>query len=236
MGEEATAFARRFFDGVELVRLERDDPKELRGRFGRPLAYAIVEKDGRWTSYNEECIRAGMSPYFTKYGYSRRFHKDFSHAEAEAREAKRGIWNPNAQSYGDYDERKAWWNARADFIRAFEHEANRRDDFILLSHWDAPERLEQNLGKDVTVLSTIERIKHFEGLVRVSLTMAPEGSLPIIFFDKGVFEKSELAAFDREPVRVRGRVERYTKGRYTTLQIVVDDPAQVTTPELPSGS
>lgn len=234
MGERATEFAIAFFEGAEVVRLERDDPKELRGHYGRPLAYALIQKDGRWTSYNEECIRAGMSPYFTKYGYSRRFHNDFSHAEAEARRAGRGIWDPNSESYGDYDERKAWWNARADFIRAFEHEANRRDDFILLSHWDAAVRLESKLGEEVTVLSTVTRIKHFKTLVRVSLAMERNNHFPIIFFDREVFGRSGLAEYDREPIRVRGRVERYTKGEYSTLQIVVTDPSQVTTPALPS--
>lgn len=233
MGEEASKFAEAFFEGAKTVRLERDDPKEIRGHFGRPLAYALVQKQGRWTSYNVECVRAGMSPYFTKYGYSHRFHNQLSHAEAEAREAQRGIWSPDARGYGDYDERKAWWNARADFIRAFEHEASRRDDLILLSHWDARARLEANLGQSVTVLSTVERINHFKGLVRVELAMEPERPLPIIFFDASVFGRSRIAAYEREPVRVRGRVERYTKGRYSTLQIVVDDPAQVTTPSLP---
>jgi endonuclease YncB( thermonuclease family) len=235
MGEEASEFAEAFFADAKSVRLERDDPKEIRGHFGRPLAYALVEKRGRWTSYNVECVRAGMSPYFTKYGYSHRFHNQFSHAEAEARQAERGIWNPEAQGYGDYDERKAWWNARADFIRAFEHEASGRKDLIMLSHWDAPTQLEASLGKNVTVLSTVERIKRFKGLVRVSLAMEPDRPFPIIFFDREVFKQSRVAAYAGEPIRVRGRVERYTKGSYTTLQIVVDDPAQVTTPSLPGG-
>jgi hypothetical protein len=177
-----------------------------------------------------------MSPYFTKYGYSHRFHNQLTHAEAEAREAQRGIWNPKAQGYGDYEERKAWWNARADFIRAFEHEANRQSDFILLSHWDARNRLEANLGKEVTVLSTVDRIRHFKGLVRVSLDMEPKRPFPIIFFDRAAFHESGVADYEGEPIRVHGRVERYTKGNYSTLQIVVDDPAQVTTPELPGGS
>jgi endonuclease YncB( thermonuclease family) len=47
MGEQATDFAKAFFGGAEAVRLERDDPKEIRGHFGRPLAYAFVKKNGR---------------------------------------------------------------------------------------------------------------------------------------------------------------------------------------------
>ena len=233
LGEEAATFAEAFFEGAEVVRLERDDPKEIRGHFGRLLAYAFVKKNGRWTSYSVECVRAGMSPYFTKYGYSRRFHNQLTHAEAEAREAKRGIWNPSAKGYGDYDERKAWWDARADFIRVFEHEASRRDDFILLSQWDALERLEENVGKSVTVLSTVDRIDRFKGLVRVSLAAQNKQRFPIIFFDRRVFRVSGIEGFKGEPVTVRGTVERYAKGRYRTLQIVAQDPDQVGLPSLP---
>jgi len=234
MGEEAKAFAEAFFAGAETVRLERDDPKTLRGGYGRALAYAFVEKDGRWTSYNIECVRAGMSPYFTKYGYSQRFHNQFSRAEAEARLAQRGIWSPRARGYGDYEERKAWWNARADFLRAFAEEANGRANFIDLAHWDAPEELERHIGREVTVLSTIREIKGFKRLVRVRLSMAGEQRFPIIFFDRGVFQATGIAAFQGEPVLVRGNVQRYEKGDYQTLQIVVDDAAQVTLPTLPT--
>ena len=233
MGERATEFAKAFFGGAELVRLERDDPKEIRGHFGRLLAYAFVKKKGRWTSYNVECVRAGMSPYFTKYGYSHRFHNQLTHAEAEARAAKRGIWDPNAEGYDDYDERKAWWNARADFIRAFEHEANRRDDYIQLTHWDALVELEDKLGQEVTILSTVESIRHFKGLVRVAMARQRGSAVPVIFFDKDVFRKSGIDRYKHEPVSVRGTVERYEKGNYRTLQIVVKEPAQVMLAKLP---
>jgi endonuclease YncB( thermonuclease family) len=233
LGEEATEFAKAFFDGAGVVRLERDDPKEIRGHFGRLLAYVFVKKNGRWTSYNVEAVRAGMSPYFTKYGYSHRFHNQFTHAEAEAREAKRGIWKPDAQGYGDYDERKAWWNARADFIRAFEHEANRRDDYIQLTHWDALQQLEDDLGQSVTILSTVEDIRHFKGLVRVALAKQRGSAFPVIFFDRDVFRQSGIDRYRREPVMIRGAVERYEKGSYRTLQIVVKDPAQVVLASLP---
>lgn len=233
MGEEAKRFAEAFFEDVDLVRLERDHKKEIRGHYGRLLAYAIVQKEGRWVPYNVECVRAGMSPYFTKYGYSNRFHKDFAAAETEAREAQRGIWNPAAQGYGDYEERRVWWNARADFIRAFEHEASGRDDYIQLSRWDAEARLEEALGRDVTVLSTIVRIKHFKKVVKVELAAPDEARFPVIFFDKDVFVRSGIGDYDKEPIMVRGKVERYEKGSYSTLQIVVRDAAQVTLPTLP---
>lgn len=233
MGEEAAKFAEGFFQGAEVVRLERDDPKKRRGNYGRLLAYAFVERDGRWTSYSVACVRAGMSPYFTKYGYSRRFHDELKSAEAEARKAKRGIWNPNAKGYGDYDERRAWWGARADFIGAFEDRAERSDDLIPLSHYDAHERLEENVGKQVTVMSTVDRIESFKGLVRVSLAAQNKQRFPIIFFDRRAFRASGLERFKGEPVTVRGTVERYAKGSYRTLQIVVQEPDQVGLPSLP---
>jgi len=233
MGEEAARFAREFFDGVDQVRLERDDPKEIRGHFGRLLAYAFVQKNGRWTSYNVECVRAGMSPYFTKYGYSQRFHNPLASAETEARQAQRGIWNPEAQGYGDYDERKAWWNARADFIRAFGHEASRSDDYIQMTHWDALKQLEHKLGQEVTILSTVEKIHHFKGLVRVSLAAPRRDGFPLIFFDRNVFQESGIDRYKQEPIRARGTVERYEKGDYRTLQIVVKKPTQLSFPSLP---
>jgi len=235
MGEEASEFAKSFFEGAEVVRLERDDPKKLRGNFGRVLAYAFVSKNGKWTSYNVECVRAGMSPYFTKYGYSHRFHNQLSHAEAEAREAQRGIWSPEAKGYGDYDERKAWWDARADFIRTFEHEASGRDDYIDLTRWDAEQTLEEHLEREVTVLSTVDRIRRFKKLVRVTLTMKKGKTFPIIFFDEEAFEQSNVSAYAKEPIRVRGVVSRYEKGSYRTLQIVADSASQVTLPKLPAS-
>lgn len=234
MGEEAKAFAEAFFDGAQTVRLERDDPRKLRGGFGRVLAYAFVKKDGRWTSYSVECVRAGMSPYFTKYGYSHRFHNDFVRAEAEARENQRGIWDPKARGYGDYAERTAWWNARADVLRAFELDGRGRDDFIDLSHSDAAEHLEAKLGEQVTVLATIDRIKRFKTLTRVTLTMSDKERFPLIFFDREVFEKSGIARFRGEPILARGEVARYRKGDYETLQIVIDSPEQLVLPALPS--
>lgn len=233
MGDQATQFAETFFEGVEAVRLERDDPKAIRGRFGRLLAYAFVQKDGKWTSYNVETVRAGMSPYFTKYGYSHRFHTQFARAEAEARQAARGIWDPNAQGYGDYVERKDWWDARADFIQAAEHSAAGGDSLIVLTDSDAREQLREKLGEEVTVLGTVEKVQHFKRLVRVFLGGEQRKDFPIIFFNKKAFSESGLGRYKREPVTVRGSIERYKRGNTMTLQIVVDDPAQIGLPLLP---
>src|SRR5262249_5957887 len=91
LGEDAKAFAQDFFNAVPSVGLERDHPGELRDYYGRYLVYVMVKKDGEWLNYNLECVRHGFSPYFVKYGRSRRFHRAFVEAQITARTAKIGI-------------------------------------------------------------------------------------------------------------------------------------------------
>jgi endonuclease YncB( thermonuclease family) len=236
MGEEAKKFSQRFFDGVGRVRFERDDPKEIRDRFGRYLAYAFVRKNGRWVNYNIEAVRAGMSPYFTKYSFSRRFHDDFVAAEKEAQAARRGIWNPATQSYHDYDERKAWWNARAEFIKTFERDSRGRDDFIVLTHWDSLVRLERKMGQEVTVLGTVGRVFLGDrGVTRVMLSRRERSDLALIFFDKDVFAGSGIGRYEGEFVRVSGVVEEYRNPRNNSrqLQLLISLPSQVVVSDVP---
>ncbi len=238
LGEEAKQFAKAFFAGVERVRLERDHPKEIRGRYGRYLAYVFAFKDGRWRNYNVEAVRAGMSPYFTKYGYSRRFHDEFVAAEAEARKQQLGIWDPAKRHYPDYDERTAWWNARADFIAAFEASAGDKADHIALTNWDAIARLEQHLGKEVTLLGSVGAIRLGDrGPTRVLLSRRMFNDFPLIFFDKDVFGTSNIARFDGEYIVVRGFVSEYEDRRKKrrVLQIVVDRPGQISGSEKVPG-
>ncbi len=237
MGEEATKFAKKWFKGVTRVRLERDHPKDMRGRYGRYLSYVIAYKDGKWQNYNVECVRAGMSPYFMKYGYSRRFHDEFVAAQNEARAAKRGIWDPTKQHYPDYDERLAWWTARAEFVKRFEADAAGKDNFIVLGHWDSLTKLEANVGKEVEVLSTIGQIRLGQGRAphRVMLSRRIGSDFPLIYFDKDMFGASGVSRWKGEFVRARGTVTKYyNKYRKThQLQIVVELPSQVVGPTLP---
>ncbi len=230
LGMDAKDFALKFFDGVETVKLERDHPKEIRGLFGRYLAYVFVRKHGEWVNYNVECVRAGMSPYFTKYSYSRRFHDQFVAAQREAQQKKIGIWDPTKEHYRDYEERLAWWNARGDFIRAFEKEAQGKDNYIVLTNWDAMRRLEQHEGKEVVILATVGKIKLGQrGPTRVSLSRRIMGDFPLIFFDKDVFGSSRIARFKGEFVKVTGTVTRYRDKRRKRdeLQMVINLPGQV---------
>lgn len=229
MGEVAKEFAKKFFEGVDVVRLERDHPKEIRDRYNRYLAYVFARKNGEWVNYNVEAVRAGMSPYFTKYGYSRRFHDLFAQAQREAQQKELGIWNPSTLHYRDYVLRLEWWDARADFLMEFETEAAGKENYIDLSHWDAMRRLEKFEGREVVVLGSIEEIVLGDkGPTRVKLSRRLGGSFPLIFFDKDVFGSSHIARWQGEYVRVKGTVTRYRSrfGR-EELQIVVNFPGQV---------
>lgn len=240
MGMKAKKFAEDFFRGVARVRLERDHPKDLRDVYDRHLVYVFVEKDGTWVNYNVEAVRAGMSPYFTKYGFSRRFHQAFVEAQDEARKAKRGIWDPDEQHYPDYDLRLRWWNARARFIEKFEKLAAGRDDHIVLTHWDAVDRLAAAEGQEVRLLGNVGRIYPARGRAptRVLLTKQRSSSVPLIFFDDEVFENSRIAEAVGELVVVRGTVSTYRarskrgKGQAREqLQIVIRLPEQIVVSE-----
>jgi endonuclease YncB( thermonuclease family) len=235
LGMAAKKFAEEFFADVTEVRLERDHPKDLRDRYNRYLAYAFAKKDGKWVNYNVECVRAGMSPYFTKYGHASRFHEEFVAAQAEARASKRGIWEPGTEHYTDYDVRLAWWDARGEFVAQFERDATKRDDLITLTHWDSLYRLEGMVGDEVELLATVGDIRMGKGgaPTRAMLSRRMFSDFALVFFDDEVFAASRISEAKGEFVRVRGTVSEYEfkgkRGRKgnKVLQMVIRHPEQV---------
>jgi len=237
LGEEAAEYAREFFRGVSRVRLERDHPGEIRDFYGRYLAYVFVERDGEWVNYNIEVVRAGYSPYYAKYGQSRRFHKEFQQAEAEARAARRGIWDETKEGYPDYPERLTWWNARGEQIDAFERLGEADPEvWIPITRWDAPARLEKRVGREVVVLGTVQEVKRGEkGPSIITLSRSRGNNLDVVIFDKDVFNAIEPDKYKGEYVQIHGWVSKYTNKyrRRTVLQLVVHLPSQVMTPGTP---
>ncbi len=230
LGEDAKHFASDFFKGVHNVHLELDHPKEVRGRFNRFLTYVFADKDGERVNYNLECVRAGLSPYFTKYGYSRRFHGEFVAAQAEARAAGLGIWDPTKQHYTDYDARLAWWDARADYIAAFEAEAEKHNNYVVLTHFDSNDRLRALLGREVVVLATVGDVRLSNtGPTKVMLSRRMFSDFPVIFFDKEVFAATGILQHKGEHVQIRGIVSSwYNKyQKRDVLQIEVKLAGQV---------
>lgn len=230
LGEEAKRFAEDFFRDVDVVRLERDHPEEVRGYFGRFLTYVFALKDGKWVHYNVEAVRAGMSPYFTKYGYSRRFHDEFVRAQEEARAARRGIWDPTKQHYPDYDERLAWWNARADCLRRMEQEAEGRQDFVFLTRWNAPARLREMVGREAVVVGAVASVARKDRVAIVRLARRKNEDFPLVFFDFNVLEKSGIERHEGEYVRAQGVIRLYRDPRRSDreeVEMVIERPEQV---------
>ncbi|MDB4953392.1 MAG: hypothetical protein JWO36_961 [Myxococcales bacterium] len=222
LGEQAKEFAIKFFDGVDKVRLERDDPQEIRDRYDRYLAYVFVKKDGQWVNYNVEAVRAGMAPYFPKYGRSRRFHQEFVEAEAQAKANQLGIWAPGAQAYSDYPEREAWWAARGDFIEKFRNAAKANPNYIDVTHADALTNLEALIGKDVVVLGIVDAVRTSDkGPARVMLSGVQKSDFPLIFFDKKLVAASGIAIWQGEPVVVSGVPSIYENPHTHAKQIEI---------------
>jgi len=236
LGEDAKHFADNFFADVDKVRLERDHPAEIRDRYNRYLAYVFVNRGGKWVNYNVEAVRAGMGPYFPKYGQSRRFHAEFVAAQQEARAAKRGIWAPNVMSYPDYDERLAWWNARGAFVEEFRKEGEGKPNYVDISHWDATQQLENLVGKEVKVLGTVGDVFiGTKGPTRVTLSRQQFSDFPIVFFDRDVFTQSGIANWKGEYVVVTGVPTLY-ENRHTLkkqVQIVIDRASQIRLSQVP---
>lgn len=239
MGEAAKAWGQRWFEGVTRVRVERDHPAEVLDRFDRYLAYVLAEKDGRWLNYNVELVRAGMSPYFPKYGNSRRFHQEFALAQAEAKAQRRGIWQPGATAYPDYAEREAWWTARGDFVAAFRQEADGKPDHIDITQADALTRLEARVGKEVHVLGTIDDVaRRSRGGSRsphAKMEHDRRRSLSLVFADLDVFEASGIAAWEGEFVIVSGvpALREAPRGGEKQLRITIDRATQIRRSKVP---
>ena len=230
LGEDAKHFAQAFFDGVATVRLERDHPGEIRDYYGRYLAYVLVEKDGQWLNYNLEAVRAGMTPYFVKYGRSRRFHQQFLDAQAAAREAQLGIWKPGAMHYDDYEERLRWWGEREAAITRFEaQQALHPDSMIALTRFDALVRLEQRLGQETVILGSVsDVVQGPRGPTLVKLARSRVQSFDVVFFDKDLLLASGLTQKKGEYVQVKGKISRYHDARGRDhLQLVVASAGQV---------
>jgi micrococcal nuclease len=60
----------------------------IRGNHGRLLAYVFV--NGK--NLNVDLVRQGLSPYYTKYGKSKKYDAEFRAAERKARKEKLNIW------------------------------------------------------------------------------------------------------------------------------------------------
>jgi micrococcal nuclease len=94
MGKTASNYTKKRLKG-RYVDLEFEGP--LRGNYNRLLSYLILDGE----NFNLELVKQGLSPYYTKYGLSKKYDQEFRAAERYARGHKLHIWgDPDlAQKY-----------------------------------------------------------------------------------------------------------------------------------------
>jgi len=224
-GFETWDWAKDFTKDVESVRIEKDDTTRGMDAFGRYLVYLFMKKDGKYINYNLECVRLGYSPYYNKYGNSKRFHNDFIVAQEYAKKNKLGIWNEKSKCYPDYDKRLVWWNKRAVQIENFEKKFASIDNYFNITNDGEYNRLSNYIGKEVVVFGTISDIlkQKFPILLRFSIRKN-------VSFDAVIYEENEsllndlnLDEIKEYYVYIKGKLSEYN-GR---LQIVLTEKSQI---------
>ena len=85
MGKAASRYTKSRLTG-KYVDLEFEEKR--RGYYGRLLAYVFVDS----VNFNVELVRQGLSPYYTKYGLSRKYDQEFREAERHAKKNGLNIW------------------------------------------------------------------------------------------------------------------------------------------------
>jgi micrococcal nuclease len=85
MGKTASDYTKEKLTG-KYINLEFEG--QTRGQHGPLLAYVFVDD----RNFNLELVRKGLSPYYTKYGFSQRYDKKFREVERYARDHRLNIW------------------------------------------------------------------------------------------------------------------------------------------------
>lgn len=223
-GEAATAATRELVRAAGRIRLERDDPEASDlDAHGRTLAHVVLLGPGGAVLLAEALIAEGHSPYFVKYGRSRRYDTRLARAERSARAREVGIWgNAEPSHYPDYEERLAWWHARAEQVdrwSALPAAPNR----VRLEAVDADERLRALVGQEATVFGLLQGRKD-EGTPRILwLRHVARRGFALVFFDQAVWDAIDHDAVSSRFLTVTGPVSLYRN----RPQIVIERATQI---------
>ena len=225
LGYEAMVWAQEYLKDVEFARLEKEDENRSLDIFGRYLVYMFVEKDGKEVNYNVECVRLGYSPYFNKYGNSKKYHQDFLEAQEYAMSNKLGIWDPEKKHYPDYEERILWWNKRAEQLENYESKYSGTENYFNLADDSDYKRLGENVGKEIIVFGNISDVltKKFPYLLRIPHTK--NESFEVVVFQENINLLNEIDIDSKKEfyTYIKGTLKEY-KGRY---QIELTDKEQI---------
>jgi endonuclease YncB( thermonuclease family) len=224
-GYDSWKWAEEFMKNTDSVRLERDDVTRVKDMFNRHLVYMIVYKDGNEINYNIEAVKQGITPYFNKYGNSKRFHQEFVDAQNYARTNRLGIWNDTVQRYPDYEQRIEWWNKRVEQLENFSKNYSNDPQYLNLTNDDGFAQLESNLDKEVIVFGNIGEVlkNRFPYLITIPKSKEERFELIVFESDKDVLDKINMEEIMENSIYVKGKLQKY-KNRY---QIVLKSPDQV---------
>ena len=225
-GYDTWHWTKKLFKDVVKVRLEVDDFKRVIDMFNRYLVYIIaIKEDGTEFNYNIECVKQGYSPYFSKYGYSARFHNEFVNAQNYARNNKLGIWSGKELSYPDYPERLEWWDKRGEQIKKFETEHMGKDGYYSMLDISDYNKLKTHMDDTVTIFGNISRLIVDNDPHIVKFEINDYDTIDLVFFKRNYTIIDELKLNDPKGyyVYAKGKLSEY-KGK---LQIIIDDKSQV---------
>jgi endonuclease YncB( thermonuclease family) len=226
-GFETWEWTKDFTEDAVTVRLEKEDTVRITDSYGRYLVYVILEFEDREVNYNIESVRQGYSPYYNKYGNSKRFHEEFQEAQNYARQKRLGIWGTDAKCYPDYEARLIWWNKRAEQIEEYERQYARSENSFNLMNDGEYERLKNFIDKDVLVFINITEIITDKNPSIIRTNVKRGVDFDIVFFDE---YRKILDEYDTEILKefflfATGKLTIY-RDRY---QIVVESPNQIWT-------
>ncbi len=111
-GKTVSEFTHNRLDGRQ-VRLHFEPGHEQRDRYGRLLCYVFVGE----RNFNLDLVTEGMSPYYTEYGHSQEFDKEFREAEKTAQERKKGIWGDPDLAHQYRELKKKWASLPVEWAR-----------------------------------------------------------------------------------------------------------------------
>lgn len=226
-GFETWQWTKDLLTDIISVRLEKEDTLRLIDVYGRYLSYVFLNYDDGEINYNIECVKRGYSPYYNKYGNSKRFHKEFLEAQEFARKNKLGIWNIETKCYPDYEKRILWWNKRAEQIEEFEKQYSKSDNSFNLMNDGEYERMKNYTDKEILVLANVTEI--FTGvnpsIIRINIKRGVD--FDIVFFDEytKILEKYDTEILKEYFIFVTGKLSTY-RDKY---QIIVENPDQIWT-------
>ena len=214
IGYEATLWARDFFKDSEMVRLEYDSLTNKKGYYNRHLAYVYGKKNDKWVNFNIEIVKAGYTPYSTKYGRSIRFHDQFVAAQKYAKKHKLGVWDPNKMHYTDYDVRLKWWNKRGDQIHEYRTKHNKTHLFIggkFQDYW----RLKNYIGKNVKIFALLKGAEGFGDEITFKLPVRRFLDVYVHLSKKAGYSLEELKKHKDYYIYLNGKIikENYTNDK-----------------------